>query len=56
MTNNHPHTQALVEKHRTLDTQIEEAQRSPAIDTLEIAEMKRRKLALKEEIAAQPHH
>lgn len=44
------HVQELRKKHRTLEHEVELAQRSPATDGLQIAEMKKRKLKLKEEI------
>jgi len=40
----------LVEKHRVLDRQIEEEMARPTADDLKIAELKKRKLALKDEI------
>lgn len=45
------HLQELRRKHDNLSSMVEEAQRSPAIDDLKIAEMKKQKLRLKEEIA-----
>jgi hypothetical protein len=45
------HLQELRRKHETLSTQVEQAQRSPATDALKIAELKKQKLRLKEEIA-----
>ncbi len=44
------HLQELRRKHQTLSEQVEEAQRSPATRDSEIAELKKRKLRLKEEI------
>jgi len=44
------HLQELRRKHDTLSTMVEQAQRSPATDDLKIAEMKKQKLRLKEEI------
>lgn len=44
------HLQELRRKHETLSLQVEEAQRSPASDDFQIAEMKKQKLKLKEEI------
>lgn len=38
------------EKHETLGLEVEEAQRSPGIDDLHIAQLKKQKLKLKEEI------
>lgn len=45
------HVQELRKKHQTLSEQVEAAQRSPGIDDLEIARLKKQKLRLKEEIA-----
>jgi hypothetical protein len=44
------HLQELRRKHDTLSNMVEQAQRSPATDDLKIAEMKKQKLRLKEEI------
>lgn len=44
------HLQELRRKHEMLSGQVEEAQRSPGTDDLQIAEMKKQKLKLKEEI------
>lgn len=44
------HLQELRRKHDTLSNMVEQAQRSPAADDLKIAEMKKQKLRLKEEI------
>lgn len=44
------HLQELRRKHEMLSTQVEEAQRSPGTDDFQIAEMKKQKLKLKEEI------
>lgn len=44
------HLQELKRKHQTLSEAVEEAQRAPSIDGLQIAEMKKQKLRLKEEI------
>ncbi len=44
------HLSELKKKHQLLDTQVEEAQRSPSIDGLQIAALKKQKLKLKEEI------
>lgn len=40
----------LSNKHRTLDQQIEMAQKNPARDPLQVSELKRRKLHVKEEL------
>ncbi|GAB4267710.1 MAG: DUF465 domain-containing protein [Pararhodobacter sp.] len=42
--------QELRRRHEALSQKVEEAQRSPGIDDLAIAEMKKQKLKLKEEI------
>lgn len=44
------HVQELRKKHQALSARVEEAHRSPAYDDLEIKEMKRQKLRLKEQI------
>jgi hypothetical protein len=44
------HVQELRKKHETLSDRIEEAQRHPGMDGLKIAELKKQKLRLKEEI------
>lgn len=44
------HLQELRRKHQALAEQVEEAQRQPATDDLTIADMKKQKLRLKEEI------
>jgi hypothetical protein len=44
------HLQELRRKHDALSMQVEEAQRSPGSDDLAIAELKKQKLRLKEEI------
>jgi len=43
--------QELKKKHAHLSTSVEELQRNPSTDDLEIAALKKRKLALKEEIS-----
>ncbi len=45
------HLQELRKKHEALSAMVEEAQRSPGSDDLQIAEWKKQKLKLKEEIA-----
>lgn len=45
------HLDELRRKHRTLSEEVEVAQRSPGSDDLQVAQMKKRKLRLKEEIA-----
>jgi hypothetical protein len=51
------HLQELRKKHETLSAMVEEAQRSPGSDDLQIAEWKKQKLKIKEEITrlSQPH-
>ena len=44
------HVEELKKKHHTLSLQVEEAQRAPGSDDLAIAELKKQKLKLKEEI------
>jgi len=44
------HLQELRRKHEALNHQVEQALRSPGFDDLAIAEMKKQKLRLKEEI------
>ncbi|RYG90461.1 DUF465 domain-containing protein [Loktanella sp. IMCC34160] len=45
------HIEELKKKHQSLSDAVEAAQRSPGIDDLEVAKMKKEKLHLKEEIA-----
>lgn len=49
------HLIELKRKHEALSTQVEEAQRSPAVDNLSVIELKKRKLRLKEEISRLTH-
>lgn len=44
------HLVELRKKHAALSDMVEKAQRSPAVDDVQIAEWKRQKLKLKEEI------
>jgi len=44
------HLAELKKKHGELERALETARQHPSVDDLEIAEMKRRKLALKDEI------
>lgn len=44
------HLQELRRKHQTLSCQVEEAQRSPGSDGLQLSHLKKRKLQLKQEI------
>lgn len=44
------HLQELKRKHQSLSTAVEEAQRAPSVDDLHIADLKKQKLRIKEEI------
>lgn len=44
------HIEELKRKHKSLSRQVEEAQRAPGVSDLEVAELKKQKLRLKEEI------
>lgn len=44
------HLQELRKKHQNLSERVEEELRSPGFDDLQVAELKKRKLRLKEEI------
>ncbi len=44
------HLVELRRRHKTLSAEVEVAQRNPAVDGLRIAELKKQKLKLKEEI------
>jgi len=44
------HLQELRRKHQVLEHEVEAAQRQPATDDLTIADLKKQKLRLKEEI------
>ena len=44
------HLDELVNKHRTVDGRIVEAEASPSMDDLKVIELKREKLRLKDEI------
>lgn len=44
------HLSELKRKHETLSQKVEEAQRAPGVDGLELASLKKQKLKLKEEI------
>jgi hypothetical protein len=50
------HLVELRKKHEALSEMVEEAQRSPASDALKIAELKKQKLRIKEEIARLAAH
>ncbi len=45
------HIAELKRKHDTLSTAVEQAQRAPGTDDLHIAELKKQKLKIKEEIS-----
>ncbi|MFW2587930.1 YdcH family protein [Sagittula sp. SSi028] len=45
------HLQELKRKHQTLSDKVEAAQRAPGTNDLHIADMKKQKLRIKEEIA-----
>lgn len=45
------HIEELKKKHQDLSEQVDQAQRAPGMSTLDVAEMKKRKLRLKEQIA-----
>ncbi|MBT9245593.1 DUF465 domain-containing protein [Gemmobacter fulvus] len=49
------HISELKKKHEHLSDMVQKAQRAPAIDDLKIAEMKKQKLKIKEEIARLSH-
>ncbi len=49
------HVQELQKKHQALSAQVEAAERSPSSDELEIRQMKRQKLRLKEQIQRLGH-
>jgi hypothetical protein len=52
------HLHELRKKHETLSAMVEQEQRSPASDDIRIAELKKQKMKLKEEItrlAQGPH-
>lgn len=50
------HLQELRRKHENLSERVEEAQRSPGVDALAIADLKKQKLRLKEEINRLSRH
>jgi hypothetical protein len=45
------HLVELEKRHQALEQEINEAQMHPSVDNLKIAELKRRKLQVKDEIA-----
>ena len=46
----HNHLVELERRHKALEKQLEDAKHHPATDDLQVAELKRKKLALKDEI------
>lgn len=50
------HLQELRRKHEALSDTVEKEQRSPGADALRIADLKKQKLKLKEEIARLSQH
>ncbi|MEN0086910.1 MAG: DUF465 domain-containing protein [Pseudomonadota bacterium] len=44
------HIEALQSRHQTIEAQLKEVAQASSIDTLRLTELKRRKLALKDEI------
>lgn len=50
------HIAELRKKHDNLSDMVERAQRSPAVDDLHIADLKKQKLKLKEEIGRLAQH
>jgi hypothetical protein len=50
------HLMELKKKHQNLAESVEEMQRSPAMNDLEIAKLKKQKLLIKEEIARLSTH
>ncbi len=49
------HLQELRKKHQYLANEVEEAQRSPAFDDIQLTALKKQKLKLKEEIERLSH-
>lgn len=45
------HLESLKRKHSAMSDAVENAQRAPSVDDLEVSTMKKEKLRLKEEIA-----
>lgn len=50
------HIAELRKKHDSLSDMVERAQRAPAVDDLHIADLKKQKLKLKEEIGRLSQH
>jgi len=44
------HIEELKKKHQSLSEQVEAAQRAPGVSSLQVAELKKQKLKIKEEI------
>jgi hypothetical protein len=49
------HLQELRKKHEHLSNEVEQAQRSPAFDELQLTALKKQKLKIKEEIERLSH-
>ncbi|GAC1334321.1 MAG: DUF465 domain-containing protein [Beijerinckiaceae bacterium] len=49
------HLAELERRHQAIERQLEEEKQHPACDTLRLAELKRRKLQLKDEIVRLQH-
>ena len=45
-----PHLESLRSKHAALETKIQDEQRRPGADSVQLSSLKRKKLQLKEEI------
>jgi len=52
---NQTHLAELERKHQALEQELDEALAHPSTDALQVAELKRRKLQLKDEIARLRH-
>ncbi len=50
------HLAELEQRHRMLDDELSEALQHPSVDDLTLAELKRRKLQLKDEMARLAHN
>lgn len=46
----HSHIEELKRKHQDLEQKVEEAQRAPGVSHLDVSELKKQKLRIKEEI------
>lgn len=49
------HLAELKKKHEILDHEVEELQRAPGVDSMQLASLKKQKLKLKEEIERLSH-